>query len=84
MAQLLYFSKVREKIGIGDETIKLPDTIATVADLVAHLRGLGEGYKSALADMAFIRVAINQNHVGIDHAVTNADEIAFFPPVTGG
>ena len=84
MAQLVYFSRVREQIGIGEETLEIPEDISTVEQLVAHLHSSDTKYATALADMSFIRVAVNQNHVGADHPVTNKDEIAFFPPVTGG
>lgn len=82
--QLVYFSRVREQIGKGDETLDMPDNIKTVADLINHLSDRGENYAAALADMKFIRVAVNQMHVGMEHPVTNSDEVAFFPPVTGG
>ncbi len=82
--QLVYFSRVREQIGIGEELFELPDSITTVAELVAVLKERNDDYASALSDMKFIRVAVNQNHVGLDYSVNNSDEVAFFPPVTGG
>lgn len=82
--QLVYFSRVREQIGLGEETFDLPVNIKTVGDLVSLLTSRNENYSAALADMKFIRVAVNQNHVGLDHSLTNQDEVAFFPPVTGG
>jgi len=82
--QLVYFSRVREQIGCGEETIDQPNTVQTVADLIAFLSARGQNYATALADMSFIRVAVNQVHVPINHPVSNHDEVAFFPPVTGG
>lgn len=82
--QLVYFSRVREQIGLGEETFELPADTTTVADLVNVLITRGDNYAEALSDMSFIRVAVNQTHTGLDHPVKNTDEVAFFPPVTGG
>ncbi|MEX0300274.1 MAG: molybdopterin converting factor subunit 1 [Kordiimonas sp.] len=82
--QLVYFSRVREQIGLGDELFELPNDVSTVAELVAVLAERSDGYATALSDMTFIRVAVNQTHVGLDHPLKNSDEVAFFPPVTGG
>jgi sulfur-carrier protein len=81
---LLYFAWVRQKIGRGEETIELPATVKTVNDLVAFLRARGPGHADALADMTRVRAAVNQEHVGFDAPVRADDEVAFFPPVTGG
>ncbi len=81
---LLYFAWLRQKIGKGEETIVLPAGVATVADLIAHLKKLGPGYAGAFADENRIRVAVNQTHSRLDAKVAANDEIAFFPPVTGG
>jgi molybdopterin converting factor small subunit len=55
-----------------------------VSDLLDWLRGLGPEYRAALADAARIRVAVNQAHAKPDAAVGRQDEVAIFPPVTGG
>ena len=81
---VLYFAWVRQKIGRGEETLTLPPDVKTVADLVAHLKSRGDGYGEAFADPARLRVAINQDHVGFDAPLGDGDEVAFFPPVTGG
>ena len=81
---LLYFAWVRQKIGCGEETLPLPQGVQTVADLVTHLKGRGAGYADAFADLRRIRVAINQDHSGFDTPLRDGDEVAFFPPVTGG
>lgn len=81
---LLYFAWVRQKVGHSEETIALPDGVATVADLVAWLAGRGAGYTEAFADPKRLRAAVNQDHVTFDARVSSDDEIAFFPPVTGG
>ena len=82
--KLLYFAWLRTKIGTGSEEIELPEGIADVAGLLDWLAGRGDGYADALADLTLVRVAVNQEYVALDHPVTAGDEIALFPPVTGG
>ena len=79
---LLYFAWVRQKIGKSEETLTPP--VTDVASLIAHLKNLGPNYADAFADLSRIRIAVNQHHAGLDAAVGPNDEIAFFPPVTGG
>lgn len=81
---LLYFAWVRQKIGRSEETLVLPDRVQTVADLIAHLHALGSGYADAFADPARLRAAVNQVHAGFETVLREDDEVAFFPPVTGG
>ena len=81
---LLYFAWVREQIGRDAEEIALPADVQTVAALLDWLRSRGGGYASALDDLSVIRVAVNQEFAAPDHAVADSDEIALFPPVTGG
>lgn len=82
--RLLYFAWVREKAGTGQEEVKPPAGVTDVAALVAWLRSRGGGPAEALADLRLVRVAVNQEHVALDHPVAASDEVAFFPPVTGG
>ncbi|NVJ69140.1 MAG: molybdopterin converting factor subunit 1 [Alphaproteobacteria bacterium] len=82
--QLVYFAWVKERIGKSEEEMHLPGDVRTVDELIDHLISINDIYRAALNDKAAIRVAINQTHVGLDHPVTDADEVAFFPPVTGG
>ncbi|MCO4319733.1 molybdopterin converting factor subunit 1 [Phyllobacterium sp. 21LDTY02-6] len=84
MTRLIYFAWVRERIGKGEEEIELDPSIATVADLLSHLKSRGDGYAAALEYQDVIRVAINQEHVDHDAPVRDAREIALFPPMTGG
>jgi len=81
---LLYFARLRETIGHGSESLPLPNTVTNVAGLIAHLRKKGDTYQAAFDDKALIRVAVNQTHVDFDHPLTDGDEVAFFPPMTGG
>lgn len=82
--KLLYFAWVRQKIGIGEETLALPPEVTTVGALAAYLATRGPGYAEAFADPAKLRAAVNQTHVRFDAPVQADDEVAFFPPVTGG
>jgi len=82
--KILYFAWVREKTGIGEEDLELPGGIVDAAGLIGWLRQRGGGFETAFSDMSVIRVAVNQEHVGLDHPVAGDDEVAFFPPVTGG
>lgn len=82
--KLIYFAWVRERIGHAEEEVELPDGIETVRDLLAWLKGRGEGYEAALQHASAIRVAINHQHVGHSEKIAGAREIALFPPMTGG
>lgn len=84
MINLRYFAWVRERVGIASEEIAVPSDVTTVGDLVAWQRERGEGYAEAFADGDVVRTAVNQEHVEPGHPIQNGDEIAFFPPVTGG
>ena len=81
---LLYFAWVRQKIGKSEESLALPPAVADVGSLIAHLTSRDKGYADAFADLSRIRVAVNQRYGGFDAAIAEGDEIAFFPPVTGG
>ncbi len=82
--KLLYFAWLRAKIGIAEERIEPPAGVDTVAALLDWLRRRGPGFAEALKDTKIVRVAVNQEYVGWDHPVRPGDEVALFPPVTGG
>jgi molybdopterin synthase sulfur carrier subunit len=82
--RLVYFAWVRERIGIGEEMLALPETVVTAGDLIAHLKTRGESYEAALEHENVIRVALDQEHVDHDEPIGAAREIALFPPMTGG
>jgi len=82
--QLLYFAWVREKIGRAGEELPLPAGVADVGGLMRHLAGLSPGHAAAFANPTAIRAAINQDFAGLADPVSDRDEVAFFPPVTGG
>jgi sulfur-carrier protein len=82
--KLLYFASVREKLGRDAEEIELPAGVSTVAGLRSHLRSRGGAWAEALSDAKLLRMAVNQDMVQPTAAVKAGDEVAFFPPVTGG
>jgi len=82
--KLLYFAWLRARIGHAAEELALPAEVRDVAGLLEWLRGRGPCYAEALRDLSVVRVAVNQDYVGNDHPVRAGDEIAIFPPVTGG
>jgi len=82
--KLLYFAWLRARVGQVEEEVPLPAEVHDVAGLLDWLRGRGPNYAEALRDLSVIRVAVNQNYVGNEHPVHPGDEIAIFPPVTGG
>jgi sulfur-carrier protein len=82
--KLLYFAWLRAKIGTAEERVDPPASVTTVATLLEWLKGRGPGFADALKDTKIVRVAVNQAYVGWDHPVRPGDEVALFPPVTGG
>lgn len=82
--RMLYFSWLREKIGTAQETVEVPAGVADVQGLVDWLRERSPGHAEALADLRLVRVAVNQAYVQPTHPVAAGDEVALFPPVTGG
>ena len=82
--RILYFASLREKIGKEAEEVELPAGVATVAALRSHLRARGGSYELAFSEKALLRSAVNQDMVQPAAAVKAGDEVAFFPPVTGG
>ena len=77
-----YFAWLRERIGVAGERVETG--AATVAELVAELRGREERYAYALSDLAAVRVAVDQELADLDTSLAGAREVAFFPPMTGG
>ena len=79
-----YFSWIREHVGKSEEEIELPHNIKTIDDLIKYLAGLNDNYKSAFANKEIIKIAVNKSYSDVTTQIFNEDEIAFFPPVTGG
>jgi len=81
---MIYFAWVRERIGRGEEELSPPESVRDVAGLLDWLEGCGEGYAAAFADRARLRMAVNQDYAGPETPIGPEDEVAIFPPVTGG
>ena len=82
--KIVYFAWMREHIGTSKEEFEMPKDIATVGMLAEHLKTLSAGHARALSDLNVVRVAVNQVYADLETAITDEDEVAFFPPVTGG
>ncbi|MBJ26214.1 MAG: molybdopterin converting factor subunit 1 [Alphaproteobacteria bacterium] len=82
--RILYFAWIRERVGCESEEITLPQNVSTVQDLINWLSNQGSGYQTAFGDLKIVRVAVNMEFSNFDHCINNEDEVAFFPPVTGG
>lgn len=83
MIKLRYFAGLREALGVASEAIELPVGAATVVGLRAHLAARG-GAWHVFATSTSLRAAVNQAMAGPQSLVSDGDEVAFFPPVTGG
>jgi molybdopterin synthase sulfur carrier subunit len=82
--ELLYFAWLRERVGCSQEKVSPPAEVATVADLLAWLRRRGPGYEAGFSAARLVRCAVNQDFAEPDTILHDGDEVAFFPPVTGG
>ena len=82
--KVLFFANLREQLGTGVEEVDLPDSASTVAGLRMHLMRRGGAWNEVLADMKVVRVAVNQDMAAANAPLNQGDEVAFFPPVTGG
>ena len=82
--KVLYFAWLRTRAGVGEEDVAPPAGVGTVAQLVDWLATRSPGHADALANRGVVRVAVNQEYVALDHPVRPGDEVALFPPVTGG
>ncbi len=80
---LLYFAGLREALGVATEELELPAGVATVAALRELLAARGAPW-TALITAKNLRAAVNQEMAGPDALLQAGDEVAFFPPVTGG
>ena len=79
-----YFSWVKDQIGEESENIKITEEIITVNDLINFLKKKNDKYAKTFDDISVIRCAVNMEVTDLNHKISDNDEIAFFPPMTGG
>jgi sulfur-carrier protein len=84
MIRILYFASLRERLGTGSEEMEPLPEGARVAEIAAILRGRGAPWDQVLGEDQTIMVAVNQEMANLEKPVRDGDEVAFFPPVTGG
>ena len=84
MLNLLYFAWVKERMGRSDESIPIPPGVACLADLAGYLQARDEYGARAFSQPGLVRAAVNQDFATPETPIKDGDEVAFFPPVTGG
>jgi sulfur-carrier protein len=84
MVELVYLARLRDRLGMAGERVALPGDVADVGALLAWLRCRGGAWSSELAPGRAVRVAVNHDVAQADTPVRTGDEVALFPPVTGG
>jgi molybdopterin synthase sulfur carrier subunit len=82
--KILYFSWIKDKLAKSEDNITIDENIKTVDDLIKLLKNIDDNYYNVFADMSLIKVSINMETCNFDDKVSNKDEVAFFPPMTGG
>lgn len=84
IVRLVYLARLREVFGRSGEGLELPPGVATVRDLTAWLARRGDAWATELAPGRALRVAVNHDLATAETPVRPGDEVALFPPVTGG
>ena len=79
-----YFAWLRAKAGKGHEEVDPPEHVKTIDDLMNWLAKDRPGLAEAFREPGVIRAAVNHDYADLDHPIKSGDEVAFFPPVTGG
>jgi molybdopterin synthase sulfur carrier subunit len=82
--RILYFGRLREEMGIPEEVLELPPEVSNVENLRTRLLARGGAYAVAFAANKAVRFSVNQDLARNDTPIKAGDEIAFFPPVSGG
>lgn len=84
MLTIHYFASIRETLNSNEEQFELPSHVSSVSDLIDHLLLLHPHFESVFRGDNKVLIAVNQTIVNSTHALSASDEIAFFPPMTGG
>lgn len=82
--RIRYFAWLKHRVGLAEEVIEPPPDVATIEALKLWLAERHPGFAEALASPGMVRCAINQEYMPKDAPLRAGDEVAFFPPVTGG
>ncbi len=82
--KITYFAWFKDKIGCGEEEVRLPDGVSNVGQLINWLAGRGPRYEDAFEFIEVVKVVVNQLLVENDHPVKDTDEVIFIPPIAGG
>lgn len=82
--RIRYFAWLKHRVGCAEETIEPPAGVDTLAKLKTFLAERHPGFAEALASPGVVRCAVDQEHVPGDAPLRGGEEVAFFPPVTGG
>lgn len=82
--ELKYFAWIAEIIDKREESLEIPSGIETIGQLIDYLSSIDEAYKKAFEKRKSIKFAVNQVLVNENELISKADEVAFFPPMTGG
>lgn len=82
--KVLWFAWLRTRVGSAEENLTPPAAVKDVKSLLDWLKTRSPGHAEALKNLSVVRVAVNQTYVQADHPVATGDEVAIFPPVTGG
>ena len=82
--KIVYFAWVRERIGFSSESIDISGNIKTLDNLIDYLAVKSPGHKEALSNKNILKFSVNFEYANINHNINNNDEVAIFPPVTGG
>ncbi|MBS5903247.1 molybdopterin converting factor subunit 1 [Roseomonas mucosa] len=82
--RVLYFAWLRQRTGLAAEEVEPPPEVATIGALMRWLAARSPGHAAAFAQPKQVRAAVNQEFRGPEDPIAPGDEVAFFPPVTGG
>jgi len=84
MLKIVYFASLKDRIGRSEESIDLPMSVSSVDSLIEHLSSLHGDEWSSIINGSTVLVAVNHEMSDRSAPVREGDEVAFFPPVTGG